>query len=50
VSTLKINAVKLAAILGTVLSVGGTLLTGWAGEKKTQATIAKMVEDKLSKM
>lgn len=47
------TVVKIAGIVGTALSLGGTLLSGWAGNKKSEATIAKeasrAVSDLLSK-
>jgi hypothetical protein len=46
---MNINLVTAAKIAGTLLSVGGALLTGWAGQKNTDATIAKQVEEALAK-
>ncbi len=43
------KVVKIASIVGTILSIGGTLLSGWAGEKKATATIAELVKKEVTK-
>lgn len=42
------TVVKIAGIVGTAMSLGGTLLSGWAGNKKNEATIAKEAKDAVS--
>ena len=45
----KINAVGIVSIAGTVLGLAGTLLSGWATNKKMNATIEKEVAKALNK-
>lgn len=44
---MKINIVKVASIAGTVLGIAGTLISGWAGQKTMQDTVAKQVAEAL---
>ena len=46
---MKINWVAVAHIIGTVMSIGATLLTGWAGEKSTQRMVTTEVAKALKK-
>lgn len=43
--TLKIDVVKLAKIAGMILTVAGTVVTGWVGTKENEKTLEKLVED-----
>lgn len=40
---------KVVGIAGTVVGLAGTLMSNWAGEKKTDETIAKKVAEALAK-
>ena len=42
------NIVKVASIAGTVLGIAGTLISSWAGQKTTEATVAKKVAEALA--
>lgn len=42
------NIVKIASIAGTVLGIAGTLISGWAGQKSMDETIAKKVNEALA--
>ena len=44
------NVVKVAGLVGTVLSVGATLMTNWANEKKTDQLIEKKVQEAIKNM
>lgn len=48
-SKIKIDWVKVAKGAGAVLSIAGTLLSGWAGTKENTRTIEKMVNDHFEK-
>lgn len=39
------NIVKVAKVAGTVMSIAGGLLAGWAGDKTAKETIAKQVAE-----
>lgn len=39
------NIVAVAKIAGTVMSIAGSLLVGWAGDKTAKNTIAKQVAE-----
>lgn len=43
------NIVKLASIAGMALSIGGTLLSSWAGQKTMNETIGKKVVEEVAK-
>ena len=45
----KIDVVKVAEIGGLALSVIGTIVSAWAGGKKNERTIAKLVEKTVNK-
>ena len=42
-----IDVVKVVKIAGTAMTVVGTLMSGWAGNKETTQTIKHMVEEQL---
>lgn len=42
---MNIDVVKIVKIAGLVLSVAGTIATGWAGSKENEKTIEKLVSD-----
>lgn len=44
---MKINVIKVMTVVGTLLSLGGSLLSGVASDKKTEETVARLVKDKL---
>ena len=44
----KIDIVKVVNIVGTVLGIASTLLSGWAGQKATKDTIAEQVAEALA--
>ena len=46
----KIDVVKVVSVTASVLGVIGTLLSGWAGQKQTEATIDKKVAEAMSKI
>ena len=43
----KIDVLTVAKIAGTVLTVGGTLLSAWTGKKDQDKTLAKLVDEAL---
>ena len=43
---MKIDVIKIVKIAGLVLSVAGTVATGWAGSKENERTLGKLVEDR----
>ena len=45
---MKINIVKVASVMGTVLGLEGTLISGWAGQQATKKEIAKQVAEALA--
>lgn len=44
---MKINIVKVASVVGTVLGLAGTLVSGWAGQRAMQNEVAKQVAEAL---
>lgn len=42
---MNIDVVKIVKIAGLVLSVAGTIATGWAGSKENEKTLEKLVKD-----
>jgi hypothetical protein len=46
---MKFNVVKVLSIVGTVASIAGSLISGWAADRKMKETIAEMVKEELSK-
>lgn len=42
------NIVKIASICGTLLGIAGTLVSGWAGQKAMDQTVAKKVAEALA--
>lgn len=46
---LKLDVVKVITIAGTALSIVGTLLSGWASDKKTDKIIEDKIKDQLGK-
>jgi hypothetical protein len=42
------NIVKVVNVVGSVLGIAGTLLTGWAGQKAMKENIAKEVAKALA--
>lgn len=45
---MKINVVKVLSIVGTVLSLGGSLVSTIASNKETKELVGKLVEEKLA--
>lgn len=43
----KFDVVKVVGVVGTVLSVVGTLASSWTNDKKMDETVAKKVEEAL---
>lgn len=46
---MKINIVKVASLAGTLLSLAGMLVSGWAGQKATDEEIAKGIAEAFAK-
>lgn len=46
---IKVDPVKIIGIAGTVLSLVGTLASGWSNEKKMDETVTKKVNEALIK-
>lgn len=44
------NLVKVIGIIGTVLSVGSTLVTSWANDKKTEQVIEEKVQEAIKNL
>lgn len=43
-----INIVKVASIVGTVLGLAGSLVSGWAGSRAMKDEVAKQVAEALA--
>ena len=47
---IKINATKLLGITGTVLGIGGTLISSYVNEKQQEETIDRKVNEAIAKL
>lgn len=46
---MKVNVVKIISIVGTAMTIAGSLMSSWSADKKAKETIAEMVKERLSK-
>lgn len=44
---IKVDKVVAAKIVGTVLTIGGMLVSNWTGKKEQDKTLEKLVNEKL---
>lgn len=47
---IKINSTKLLGIIGTVLGIGGTLISSYVNEKQQEETIDRKVNEAIAKL
>ena len=47
---IKINSTKLLGIIGTVLGIGGTLISSYVDEKQQEETIDRKVNEAIAKL
>lgn len=43
----KVDKVMIVKIVGLALTIGGTIASGWAGDKANEKTLEKLVNDRL---
>ena len=47
---IKINTTKLLGVIGTVLGIGGTLISSYVNEKQQEETIDRKVNEAIAKL